>query len=132
MIRIPGFHCSGMSSIPDLGTEILQGVLRGQHTQTHTHICVYVCVCVYTHTHSIFKEQLYSFCKTSQVIWHFSPAFKDFVLRKLSWIFSVMSLVYLIWLSLVFFFSFLAFIYFFISLFSLFFNFCKKNALIFI
>lgn len=47
------------------------------------------------------------------MIWHFSPAFKDFVLRKLSWIFSVMSLVYLIWLSLVFFFSFLAFIFFF-------------------
>ena len=50
VVRIPGFHCSSTSSIPDLETEVLQGVLHGQHTQTHTHLCI--CVCVYTHIHT--------------------------------------------------------------------------------
>ena len=54
VVRVPGFHCSGTSSIPDPGTDILQGVFHRQHTQTHTHLCI--CVCVFTHTHSIFKN----------------------------------------------------------------------------
>ena len=30
MVRIPGFHCHGLGSIPGRGTEIPQSVQRGQ------------------------------------------------------------------------------------------------------
>ena len=38
------FHCSGLSSIPSLGTKIPQAVMQPPKTQTHTH--------THTHTHT--------------------------------------------------------------------------------
>ena len=34
MIRILGFHCCGLGSVPGQGTEILQAPQRGQKTKT--------------------------------------------------------------------------------------------------